>query len=137
MEDSAVKKVLETIRARFVKPVTAGQSVKGRQMMPNTFFGKLAPNSVIRSDRSGPPRTSILFFSLPYFLLRDFVENNLPTKSVLFPTRALLQSQNSAVKKARELSQAVRRLYVGERDVCLHVSQTWCLVIGDGKYLRL
>jgi hypothetical protein len=126
-------KAQETIRARFVKPVTSGQSVKGRQMMPNAFFGKLEQNRSVRADRLLAPRTSVLFFSLPFFLLRNFAENNLPTRSGLFPTRALLQSQNSAIKKARELSQASRRLFAGNQDMCVHVSQAWCLAIGDGE----
>jgi hypothetical protein len=102
-------------------------------MMPNAFFGKLGQSRSTRADRLVAPGTSILFFSLPFFLLRQFAENNLPTRSGLFPTRALLQSQNSAIKKARELSQALRKLYADNRDVCLHVSQAWCLAIGDGE----
>jgi hypothetical protein len=103
-------------------------------MTPNAFFGKLEQSRSIRVDRSVVPRTSFLFFSLPFFLLREFAENNLPTRSGLFPTRALLQSQNSAINKARELSQALRRLYLGDREVCLHVSQVWCLAIGGGEF---
>lgn len=124
-ESTAVLKSQETIRT-FSKPVSAGQTIRGRQMTPNVFFGNLA------QDRS--VRTSIVFFSIPFFLLREFAENDLASRSGLFPTRALLQSQNSAVKKARELSQVLRRLHNGDRDACLHVSQVWCLAIGDGEW---
>ncbi|KAE9992344.1 hypothetical protein EG327_009298 [Venturia inaequalis] len=130
-ERSAVLKLQETIRARFVKPVTAGQTIRGRQMTPNVFFGNLAQDRSVRIDRLTVPRPSILFFSVPFFVLRDFAENNLAPRSGLFPTRALLQSQNSAVKKARELSQALRRLQHGNSDICLHVSQVWCLAFGN------
>ncbi|KAE9963372.1 hypothetical protein BLS_009365 [Venturia inaequalis] len=119
-ERSAVLKLQETIRARFVKPVTAGQTIRGRQMTPNVFFGNLAQDRSVRTDRLTVPRPSILFFSVPFLVLRDFAENNLAPRSGLFPTRALLQSQNSAVKKARELSQALRRLQHGNSDICLH-----------------
>ncbi|QDS73894.1 hypothetical protein FKW77_007176 [Venturia effusa] len=133
-ERVAAAKSQETIRARFVKPVTAGQTIKGRQMTPNAFFGSLDRDRSARRDQYIVPRTNLLFFSIPFFLLRELAENNLPTRSGLFPTQALLQSQNSAVKKARELSQALRRLYDGDRDICLHVSQVWCLAFGD-EYL--
>ncbi|TLD36737.1 hypothetical protein E2P81_ATG02519 [Venturia nashicola] len=130
-ESIAVLKSQENIRARFVKPVTAGQTIRGRQMTPNVFFGNLTQDRSVRTDRLTAPRTSILFFSVPFFLLREFAENNLAPRSGLFPTRALLQSQNSAVKRARELSQALRKLQAGDRDICLHVSQVWCLAIGE------
>lgn len=102
-------------------------------MTPNVFFGSLAQDRSVRTDRLVAPRTSILFFSVPFFLLREFAENDLAPRSGLFPTRALLQSQNSAVKKARELSQALTRLQGGDRGICIHVSQVWCLAIGNGS----
>lgn len=60
---------------------------------------------------------------------------NLTSGSPMHPQRPLLQGFYHSTSQKRELTQAVTRLPGTPERHCLHLSQTWCLVVDDDRML--
>jgi hypothetical protein len=81
---------------------------------------------------SGLGRRTVTWVCLPYFTLEKYSGlQGAADKPSAFPIETLLQAKFSRVAKERDLRQAVSQSKDAPAELCFHVAQIWCLVIGN------
>ncbi|EHK21542.1 uncharacterized protein TRIVIDRAFT_209419 [Trichoderma virens Gv29-8] len=68
---------------------------------------------------------------IPYFHLQQYSESPSASNTALFPAQTLLQSQYSRSSQQRDMDQAVCQIGQVPRGECFHISQLWCLIVGN------
>ncbi|KAF2188683.1 hypothetical protein K469DRAFT_703281 [Zopfia rhizophila CBS 207.26] len=124
-EKKDVRKLLERVRKKF--ECTSPPGLKGKWMEPNLIQDAYYQTTHSKSHEL----RRILFLCVPYLSLEKYSPPSIPDKSVAHPVRSLLQSRYPSVGKDRDLQQAVCKLGSAQKGNCLHVSQLWCLIVGD------
>ncbi|KAF2498584.1 hypothetical protein BU16DRAFT_558643 [Lophium mytilinum] len=117
-EKRLVKYHLEHLRRYNEQVIGSGE---GRYMDP--FFLQELP------DLSN--ESTMIALCLPYFHLDEYSANSEGSKSTKHPSRTLLQSFMSSTAHDRDMDQAVCKLHFAPDNHCYHVSQVWCLVLGE------
>ncbi|KAL7805594.1 hypothetical protein V8C26DRAFT_424604 [Trichoderma gracile] len=74
---------------------------------------------------------------IPYFRLQQYAESPLVSNTALFPAQTLLQSQYSRSSQQRDMDQAVCQLGQVPRGYCFHISQLWCLIVGNRTTVKV
>lgn len=84
------------------------------------------------SDRRATDDSRVAnWICIPYFRLQQYAESPAASNTALFPTQTLLQAQYSRSSQQRDMDQAVCQLGQVPRGYCFHISQLWCLIVGN------
>lgn len=87
------------------------------------------------SDRRATDDSRVAnWICIPYFRLQQYAESPAASNTALFPTQTLLQAQYSRSSQQRDMDQAVCQLGQVPRGYCFHISQLWCLIVGNSRY---
>lgn len=87
------------------------------------------------SDKKATDESHVAnWICIPYFRLQQYAESPLASNTALFPAQTLLQSQYSRSSQQRDMDQAVCQLGQVPRGYCFHISQLWCLIVGNSRY---
>ncbi|PGH07592.1 hypothetical protein AJ80_07981 [Polytolypa hystricis UAMH7299] len=128
-EKTDVRRLLERIRKKFERPLPQG--LNGRYMEPNLAQDVYYEDGDSKNCKS----RRVLAMCIPFFSLEEYKARKLPDKSSGHPLRSLLQSRYSSIGKERDMQQVVCKLGSAPKGHCFHVSQMWCLVVGDHLFL--
>lgn len=114
------------------------QCVKTRYNPQGAKVGYMEPKCIqvpIRSTGKKPTESSHTanWICIPYFSLHQYSESPSTSNIAVFPDQTLLQSQYSRSPQARDLDQAVCQLGQVQRGDCFHISQMWCLIVGNSE----
>lgn len=83
------------------------------------------------------PSAMLRWFCMPFFVLKQYSGLLAGTSLGSFPSQTLMQAQFSRTTQQRDMGQAVCELGIAEKGECFHIEQLWCLVLGDGKFIRI
>jgi hypothetical protein len=123
-EREEVSILLDTVQAQFQK---TSRDAEGRAQ--KFFEGNLTLRHFNHKDKSSTG-CSVVFFALPYFSLEKVTP-----ESALWPqqhtTRTLLQVAHPSSDVRRDVDQAICQLVPDLYGQCLHVCQTWVLLINE------
>ncbi|PCD22539.1 hypothetical protein FGRA07_03909 [Fusarium graminearum] len=130
LEKKAISRLRADVKRNCVKTRTNPKGAK---------VGYLEPKCIevsLKSLKHETPTTetvsgSARWICIPYFSLEQYSGLLAATSSSLFPAQTLLQFQYSRNTAARDMEQAVVQLGNAERGECFHISQLWCLIIGN------
>ncbi|KAL7928096.1 hypothetical protein V8C35DRAFT_318940 [Trichoderma chlorosporum] len=112
------------------------QCVKTRYNPQGAKVGYMEPRCIqtpIQSSNKKPSEDSHVanWICIPYFHLQQYAESPSVSNTAIFPTQTLLQSQYSRSSQQRDMDQAVCHLGQVPRGECFHISQLWCLIVGN------
>ncbi|UKZ62641.1 uncharacterized protein TrAtP1_003881 [Trichoderma atroviride] len=112
------------------------QCVKTRYDPQGAKVGYMEPKCIqvpIQSTGKKPSESShaVKWICVPYFSLHQYSESPSTSNPAIFPDQTLLQSQYSRSGKERDMQQAVCQLGQVQRGDCFHISQLWCLIVGN------
>lgn len=133
LEKKAISRLRADVKRNCVKTRTNPKGAK---------VGYLEPKCIevsLKSLKHETPTTetvsgSARWIYIPYFSLEQYSGLLAATSSSLFPAQTLLQFQYSRNTAARDMEQAVVQLGNAERGECFHISQLWCLIIGNSRF---
>ena len=120
---------LERVQKQYEKTFRTSQGPKGRYMQPNFMQENIISEARAQSRRG----RNVRVLCLPYFLLKRYTAQPLPSKSPLHPIRTLLQSHFPSAGKELDLQQVICALADTPKEHCIHVPQLWCLILDDSK----
>lgn len=123
-EKSTVVEVLDAVRKQYTEELEVRHSITGQFLAPHCIQGSDALKQKFGADR-GRGIVSVCF---PYFTLEKYQSSKTTGKSVLHPTRPLLQSYFASAKKEQDMQQAVCLMSTSKDDRCFHIGQVWCTV---------
>ncbi|KAL7957117.1 hypothetical protein V8C34DRAFT_286828 [Trichoderma compactum] len=112
------------------------QCVKTRYNPQGAKVGYMEPRCIqtpIQSSNKKPSEDSHAanWVCIPYFHLQQYSAAPSTSNTALFPAQTLLQSQYSRSGQQRDMDQAVCQIGQVPRGECFHISQLWCLVVGN------
>lgn len=112
------------------------QCVKTRYNPQGAKVGYMEPRCIqtpIQSSNKKPSEDSHAanWICIPYFHLQQYSESVSTSNTALFPAQTLLQSQYSRSGQQRDMDQAVCQIGQVPRGECFHISQLWCLIVGN------
>ncbi|KAL7904353.1 hypothetical protein GGI35DRAFT_200406 [Trichoderma velutinum] len=112
------------------------QCVKTRYNPQGAKVGYMEPRCIqtpIQSSNKKPSEDSNAanWICIPYFHLQQYSESLSTSNTALFPAQTLLQSQYSRSGQQRDMDQAVCQIGQVPRGECFHISQLWCLIVGN------
>lgn len=123
-----VSKILKNAENQIIPLKT--QQGRGRQMVP------CFESSSDRELHGVSPRSTVMSLFFPYFSLETLRSVDLPEGSQDQPAMRLMQLYDSASKEGRDLQQAIALHDGSHGNICLHVSQLWCVVINQSKSVK-
>ncbi|KAK4077895.1 uncharacterized protein Triagg1_3589 [Trichoderma aggressivum f. europaeum] len=112
------------------------QCVKTRYNPQGAKVGYMEPRCIqtsIQSSNKKPSEDSHAanWICIPYFHLQQYSAAPSTSNTALFPAQTLLQSQYSRSGQQRDMDQAVCQIGQVPRGECFHISQLWCLIVGN------
>ena len=112
------------VREKMVKTSANGTFFKSGSVV--RYDGKYV-NNPLKDDES------VIFFAAPYLTPKDAARNSYKLGSE-HSSRSLLRFlYNYEPGEKRELNQVIRKVLKSSRDI-LHVSQLWCMLLGEGLF---
>ncbi|RFU72016.1 mg2+ transporter [Trichoderma arundinaceum] len=126
-ERRAVANLRAEVKRQCVKTRYSPQGAKVGYMEPRCIQTPIQPTNKKTSDG---PHTAC-WICIPYFSLHQYSESPSASNTALFPAQTLLQSQYSRSSQQRDMDQAVCQLGQVQRGECFHISQMWCLIVGN------
>jgi hypothetical protein len=133
-EQKCIRDLLSRIQRKFVKTVQTANGRSVLHMEPSCIQHMLPTDGSFKA--SGLGRRTVTWICLPYFTLEKYsgLQGAAGNQSA-FPIETLLQAKFSRAAKERDMNQAVRRNKDTPEELCFHVAQIWCLVIGNSFLL--
>ncbi|KAL6854604.1 hypothetical protein J3F83DRAFT_475899 [Trichoderma novae-zelandiae] len=126
-ERSAVAKLQAEVKRQCVKTRYSPQGAKVGYMEPRCMQTPIQWSDKDPSDDFHVAN----WICIPYFRLQQYSESPSASNTALFPAQTLLQSQYSRSSQQRDMDQAVCQLGHVPRGQCFHISQMWCLIVGN------
>ncbi|KAH6608778.1 mg2+ transporter [Trichoderma cornu-damae] len=130
-ERRAVGNLRAEVKRQCIKTRYSPQGAKVGYMEPRCIQSPIQP-----SNNKKPSESShASWICIPYFCLQQYSESSSTSNTALFPAQTLLQSQYSRSSQQRDMDQAVCQLGQARRGECFHISQMWCLIVGNNRLL--
>ena len=116
--------LIDGVREKMVKTSANGTFFKSGSVV--RYDGKYV-NNPLKDDES------VIFFAAPYLTPKDAARNSHKLGSE-HSSRSLLRFlYNYEPGEKRDLNQVIRKVLKSSRDI-LHVSQLWCMLLGEGLF---
>ena len=135
-EKTALARIRAEVKKNFVKTRNSPDGKRVGYMEPR-FLEK--PVSTAKNDDAATADDSskgtVKWFSIPYFVLKEYAGLLVASTPDVFPAVTLLQALYSRTTEQRDMDQAVRQLGIGEKKDCFHIAQLWGLVVQNSKFI--
>ena len=127
-EKYKARKLLEDVKEQHGKPL---HTFEGTQA---TYVEAVCSSAEVGYDEKDQP--SVILLCLPYFELAPLFGKSPSHDSRVHQLRTLLQysSTHTPTRNSKDLQQAVCHLDSSPKGHCYHVSDLWCLFIGNGWF---
>ncbi|KXX79338.1 hypothetical protein MMYC01_204552 [Madurella mycetomatis] len=133
-EQKGIRDLLAHVRRKFVKTVQTVDGRSVRHMEPACIKHVLPPDSTLKG--SGFARRTVTWVCLPYITLEKYSGLQGAAENLsAFPIETLLQAKFSRTGRERDMLQAVCQSKDTPAELCYHVAQIWCLIVGNCKWL--
>ncbi|KAH8121649.1 hypothetical protein LI328DRAFT_158084 [Trichoderma asperelloides] len=126
-ERAAIANLRAEIKRQCVKTRYNPQGAKVGYMEPKCIQVPVQATGKKASESSHAAH----WICIPYFSLHQYSGSPSTSNTALFPAQTLLQSQYSRSSQQRDMDQAVCQLGQVPRGDCFHISQMWCLIVGN------
>jgi hypothetical protein len=128
-ERAAVANLRAEVKRQCVKTRYNPQGAKVGYMEPKCIQTPIQSTGKTSSESSHAAN----WICIPYFSLQQYSNSPSTSNTGIFPAQTLLQSQYSRSSQQRDMDQAVCQLGQVQQGECFHISQMWCLIVGNSK----